>query len=189
MKKSIVKVKLPSRIDFVSALEEIEFKFAEPYWQHDRIFVPRNFDRAKTQPRLSLRTIVKGADNAVYALVLRRHFESSHMDLINATPVTDYAEAAHILYQLGYELKYEVARRREELDMGDTVKIYIDKIDTLRGYYAKIESELDDKDDPKEAYADLCETFKVLGVPKSAIISNTYGELLEATPPLEQVGL
>ena len=65
MKKSIVKVKLPSRIDFVSALEEIEFKFAEPYWQHDRIFVPRNFDRAKTQPRLSLRTIVKGADNTV----------------------------------------------------------------------------------------------------------------------------
>ena len=189
MKKTIVKAKLPSRTDFVSALEEIDFKFATPYWQHDRIFVPRNFDRSKTQPRLSLRTIVKGADKAIYALVLRRHFESSHMDLINATPVTDYAEAAHILYQLGYELKYEVARRREELDMGDTIKIYIDKIDTLQGYYAKIESELDDKDDTKESYEDICETFKVLGVPKSSIIANTYGELLESTPPLEQVGM
>ena len=115
MKKTIVKAKLPSRTDFVSALEEIDFKFAAPYWQHDRIFVPRNFDRSKTQPRLSLRTIVKGADKAIYALVLRRHFENSHMDLINATPVTDYAEAAHILYQLGYELKYEVARRREAI--------------------------------------------------------------------------
>jgi Adenylate cyclase, class 2 (thermophilic) len=189
MKKTIVKAKLPSRTDFVSALEEIDFKFAAPYWQHDRIFVPRNFDRSKTQPRLSLRTIVKGADKAIYALVLRRHFENSHMDLINATPVTDYAEAAHILYQLGYELKYEVARRREELDMGDTIKIYIDKIDTLQGYYAKIESELDDKDDTKESYEDICETFKVLGVPKSSIIANTYGELLESTPPLEQVGM
>lgn len=57
MKKTIVKAKLPSRTDFVSALEEIDFKFAAPYWQHDRIFVPRNFDRSKTQPRLSLRTI------------------------------------------------------------------------------------------------------------------------------------
>lgn len=189
MKKSIVKAKLPSRTDFVSALEEIDFKFAEPYWQHDRIFVPRNYDRSKTQPRLSLRTIVKAPDNTVYAIVLRRHFENNHMDLVNATPVTDYAEAAHILYQLGYELKYEVTRRREELVMGDTIKIYIDKIDTLPGYYAKIESELDDKDDSKEAYTDLCETFKVLGVPKSNIVANTYGELLEATPPLEQVGL
>ena len=93
------------------------------------------------------------------------------------------------MYQLGYELKYEVARRREELDMGDTIKIYIDKIDTLQGYYAKIESELDDKDDTKESYEDICETFKVLGVPKSSIIANTYGELLESTPPLEQVGM
>ena len=46
MKKTIVKAKLPSRTDFVSALEEIDFKFAAPYWQHDRIFVPRNFDRS-----------------------------------------------------------------------------------------------------------------------------------------------
>lgn len=181
MKKSIVKMRLPSRTDFVATLGEINYKFSEPYWQHDRIFVPRNFDREKTQPRLSLRTLVKSPDKtAIYALVLRRHFEDNHLDIVNSTQVKDYTEAAHILYQLGYELKYEVSRRREELDMGDTIKIYVDKIDNLPGYYAKIESILSDADDPIEAYNDLIETFKVLKVTRGSVIGQSYGELLES---------
>lgn len=182
MKKTIIKMKLPSRIDFVEALGEIDFKFSDPYWQHDRIFVPRGYNRERSQPRLSLRTIVKTADKAaIYALVLRRHFEDKRFDLVNATPVKDYAEAAHILFQLGYELKYEVSRRREELDMGDTVKIYIDKIDNLPGYYAKIESDLSDTDDSEEAYRDIIETFKVLKVKEGNLVTQTYGELLESS--------
>lgn len=182
MKKTIVKMKLPSRIDFVAALEEINFKFSEPYWQHDRIFVPRSFDRERSQPRLSLRTIIKNPEkSAIYALALRRHFADKHLDLVNATQLKDYTEAAHILYQLGFTLKYEVSRRREALEMGDTIKIYIDKIDNLPGYYAKIESDLSDSDDPEEAYDDLIETFRVLKVKDSNLVTSSYGELLESS--------
>ena len=104
-------MKLQSRVDFIQTLEEINFKFSEAYWQHDRIFVPKNYARDKSMPRLSLRTIVKAPDKTVYALVLRRHFEDKHLDIVNSTIVKDYTEAAHIVYQLGYELKYEVSRR------------------------------------------------------------------------------
>ena len=62
MKRSIVKMKLNSRSDFIATLGEINLEFSEPYWQHDRIFVPRNFNRDKSMPRLSLRTIVKNPE-------------------------------------------------------------------------------------------------------------------------------
>ncbi len=181
MKRSIVKMKLNSRSDFIATLGEINLEFEEPYWQHDRIFVPKNFNRDKSQPRLSLRTIVKNPEkDATYALVLRRHFEEGKLDIVNATPVKDYTEAAHILFQLGYVLKYEVSRRRQELNMGNTIKILIDKIDNLPGYYAKIESDLSDEDDTMVAYNDLVETFKVLKV-KGSPIPMTYGELVESS--------
>ena len=182
MKKSIVKMKLASRADFVSTLEEINFKFSEPYWQHDRIFVPRGYDRDKSLPRLCLRTIVKNPNkDATYALVLRRHYAEKCIDVVNAISFKDYTEAAHILYQLGYTLKAEVARRREELDMGNTIKIYIDKIDSLPGYYSKIESDLSENDDSIAAREDLIETFKVLGVKRVTPIDQTYGELLDSS--------
>ena len=174
-------MKLSNRLDFVQTLEEIDFHFSEAYWQHDRIFVPQNYSRDKSLPRLSLRTIVKKADkNAIYALVMRRHNNEGNYDVVNSTQVKDYAEAAHILYQLGYELKYEVSRHREELSMGETIKIYIDKIDGLSGYYGRIESDLSDGDDPAEAHNDLVETFRVLGV-KGEPVVQTYGELLESS--------
>ena len=88
MKKSIVKVKLNSRADFIETLDEINFRFSEPYWQHDRIFVPKNYSRDKSFPRLSLRTIVKDPNKeATYALVLRRHFEDKKIDIINSVVV------------------------------------------------------------------------------------------------------
>lgn len=182
MKKSIVKMKLTSRADFISTLEEINFKFSDPYWQHDRIFVPRGYDRDKSLPRLCLRTIVKNPNkDATYALVLRRHYAEKQIDVVNAITFKDYTEAAHILFQLGYTLKAEVSRRREELDMGDTIKIFIDKIDNLPGYYAKIESDLSDGDDPIAAREDLIETFRVLNVKKLEPIDKTYGELVNSS--------
>jgi len=182
MKKSIVKMKLGSRADFISTLDEINFKFCDPYWQNDRIFVPKGYARDKSLPRLSLRTIVKAPNKeAVYALVLRRHYDEKKIDVVNATIVKDYTEAAHILYQLGYTLKAEVSRRREELDMGNTIKIYIDKIDGLPGYYAKIESDLADGDDPIAAREDLIETFRVLNVKRGDPIDMTYGEIIESS--------
>lgn len=181
MKKSIVKMKLDNHANFIVALSEIKYQFSEPYWQHDRVFVPKNYDRDKSMPRLSLRTIVKDTNkNATYALVMRRHFADKKVDVVNMTAVKDYTEAAHILYQLGYTLKAEYSRRRQELNMGDTIKIYIDKIDGLSGYYAKIESDLADGDNPETAREDLIETFKVLEV-RHKPVDKTYGELLDVS--------
>ncbi len=180
MRKTIIKMKLNSRIDFIEMLSEINFKFSAPYWQHDRVFVPKRFTRDKAMPRLSLRTIVKDPEKkATYALVMRRHFEDDKFDLVNATIVKDYSETAHILYQMGYELRYEVSRRREELHMGESVNVYIDKIDGLPGYYGRIESDLADGDDPQQAYNDIIETFKILHVTGKPV-SETYGEILES---------
>jgi len=189
MKKTIIKMKLNSRSDFVEALSEIDFKFSAPYWQHDRVFVPKHFARDKAMPRLDLRTIVKDPEKkATYALVMRRHFEDEKFDLVNATVVEDYSEMAHILFQLGYELRYEVSRRREELRMGESVNIYIDKIDGLPGYYARIESDLAEGDDPQAAYKDILETFKVLRV-NSRPVNDTYGEILESSQndPMDKI--
>ena len=181
MKRSIVKMKLNSRSDFIATLGEINLEFSEPYWQHDRIFVPRNFNRDKSMPRLSLRTIVKNPEkDATHALVLRRHYEDKKLDIVNATPVKDYTEAAHILHQLGFEMKYEVSRHRQELNMGNSIKITIDKIDNLPGYYSKIESDLSEEDDTIAAYNDLVETFKVLKV-RGNPVPMTYGELVESS--------
>ena len=65
--------------------------------------------------------------------------------------------------------------------MGNSIKIYIDKIDNLPGYYAKIESNLGDKDDPLAVREDLISTFKVLGVKRGTPVEQTYGELLDSS--------
>lgn len=189
MKKTIIKMKLSSRADFVEMLNEIDFNFSAPYWQHDRVFVPKRFTRDKSMPRLILRTIVKDPEKkATYALVMRRHFEDEKFDLVNATVIKDYSEMAHILYQLGYELRYEVSRRREELRMGESVSVYIDKIDGLPGYYGRIESNLSEGEDPQQAYNDILETFKVLRVTGNPV-NETYGEILESSKndPMDKI--
>ena len=69
----------------------------------------------------------------------------------------------------------EVSRRRQSLKMGEGNYIYLDKIDRLPGYYAKIESDLSDKDSVAEAQLDLEKTFKALG--ESNFINKAYFEL------------
>ena len=64
--------------------------------------------------------------------------------------------------------------------MGDSVNVYLDKIDGLPGYYARIESDLMEGDDPVAAYNDILETFKVLHVTSRPIV-DTYGEILESS--------
>ena len=181
MKKAIIKTKIHSRIGFFETLDSIGFNFEPDYWQHDRIFVPRNYDRNKAYPRLSLRTVVRKDGETLYALVMRQHFTQNNLDVINRTLVGDYAEAAHILDSLGYEFKAEVSRRRSELAMGETVRIYVDKIDGLDGYYAKIETILDKNESPEEAREDLIQSFHVLGVEDVVPINQTYGELIESS--------
>lgn len=179
MKKVIVKTKLHNRQDLLMVLDEIGFNFEPSYWQNDRVFVPKNYDRAHGSPRLSLRTVVRRDGKTIYALVMRQHLAKSGLDIINRTVVEDYAEAAHIIYSLGYVLRSDISRRREELQMGESVKLYIDNIDGLDGCYLKIETVLGEDEDPAEARQDLIETFGVLELRHARPVQMTYGELLE----------
>ncbi len=182
MRKAILKIKLYRPQRLIDSLFEIHQEFSEPFWQHDRIFVPRGYSRDKSVPRISLRTIVRDPKTeAQYALVMRRHFSKTGLDVVNATEVKDYTEAAHILYQLGYELKAEVSRRRRELILGNSVRFFIDTVDGLPGNYAKIEADLREGEDIDDAIKDLIETFAALGFKKITPIKQTYGELIESS--------
>jgi adenylate cyclase class IV len=180
MKRIVVKAKLPNRADFIAMLKDIDMEFSETFWQHDRIFVPKGYERGKGLPKLSLRTIVKDVEKrAAYALVLRRHIENKGIDVINYTTFKDYTEMAHILHQMGFEIKYEIARQRQEMTMGDSVKLYLDKVEGLPGYYAKLESNLGDDDKPEDVKEDLIKTFEVLNVGNRYVVEKNYGELME----------
>ena len=180
MKKVIVKTKLLNRSNLMMVLNEIGYQFEPSYWQNDRVFVPRNYDRMQNSPRLSLRTVVRRDGKTIYALVMRQHLSKNGLDIINRTVVEDYAEAAHIIYSLGYVLRSDISRRREELQMGNMVKLYIDNIDGLDGYYLKIETIIGENEDPGEARQDLIETFNVLELRGAKPVAMTYGELLES---------
>lgn len=176
MKKIIEKVKLSSRDSFKGKLSDIELNFSPVYWEHDRIFVPRNYKKGMNLPRLVMRTTMKAVDKpAKYSLILRRHIEDSGIDLVEEISTKDYEAAVAIILQLGFKLAGEVSRRREALDMGEETYIYIDKIENLPGYYAKIESKLSEHDSVTEAREDLRRTFRTLG--ESTFIDEAYFEI------------
>ena len=177
MKKVIVKCKLKDRDQFEQKLTEIDMDFAPMYWQHDRVYIPRNYQKRSSYPRLILRTEMRAVDRPPrYQLILRRHIEDSGIDIVDATPITDYSEAANIILQLGFQQQAEVSLRRQELVLGDHTRMFLDKIDGLAGYFAKIEAELADGDKVEDVRADLIHTFSVLGQPASSIIEDTYSD-------------
>ena len=69
----------------------------------------------------------------------------------------------------------EVSRRRQELSMGEGTVIYLDKVDHLPDYYAKIETDLQDGDSVQAAREDLEKTFRTLG--ESNFVEKPYFEL------------
>ena len=87
----------------------------------------------------------------------------------------DYENAVNMILQLGFKLSGEFSRRRQDLQMGEGTVIYLDKIETLPGYYAKIESEIGPDDSVAEARLDLEKTFKTLG--ESNFVDKPYSEL------------
>lgn len=180
MKVVSVKTKLSNKTEFVKLLADIGMDFSEEFWQHDRVFVPRGWERGKNLPRLVVQTSVKAVDKpAKYDFILKRHIEDSGIDVVNNTSIEDYSEAVNIAHQLGFTLVWEVARQRQELEMGENVKIYLDKVEKLPGYYAKIESSVGDDEDPKEVREDLIKTFEVLGQKRSNVVTKMYGEMIE----------
>lgn len=176
MKKVILKAKLKSRDSFEDKLSDIDLDFSAIYWQHDRVYVPKNYQPHANFPRLVMRTEIKAVDRpAKYYFILKRHIEDSGVDIVETTEVKDYEKLVNIIMQLGFKLMKEVSRRRQTLIMGEGTKIHLDKIDALPGYYAKIESELGPDDSVIEARTDLEKTFETLG--EANFIKDAYFEL------------
>lgn len=177
MKKVVVKMKLNGREAFEKKLDEMGMEFAPIFWQHDRVFVPRGYRRGGGYPRLIMRTEMRAVDKpAKYSLILKRHIEDANVEVFDETKVADYTEAANIIMQLGFKPEAEVSRRRQEIKMGDGTTLYLDKVEGLSGFYAKIEAELEDKESAGSLRAEIIKTFESLDQ-KNEIIQ-TYSELL-----------
>ena len=177
MKKVIVKCKLENRDKFEDKLNDINLDFGAIYWQHDRVYVPRGYKRGMNLPRLVMRTEMHAIDEPPkYSLILKRHIEDSGVDIVEVTPVEDYANTVNIILQLGFKPVAEVSRRRQELSMGEGTNIYLDEIDGHPGEaFAKIESELVATDSTVEAKEDLKKTLQTPD--ETNILESAYFEL------------
>lgn len=177
MKKVVVKMKLNGREAFEKKLDEMGMEFAPIFWQHDRVFVPRGYRRGGGYPRLIMRTEMRAVDKpAKYSLILKRHIEDANVEVFDETKVADYTEAANIIMQLGFKPEAEVSRRRQEIKMGDGTTLYLDKVEGLSGYYAKIEAEIEKNESISGLRSEIIKTFESLDQ-KNQIIQ-TYSELL-----------
>ena len=176
MRKVIVKTKLSSREKFEQKLSDIDLDFSGIYWQHDRIYVPRDYKKNSNYPRLIMRTEMRAVDKPPrYTLILRRHIEDSGVDVVEETAIKDYENTVNIILQLGFKPSSEVSRRRQDIKMDENNIIYLDKVESLPGYYAKIESNLTEGDSVAEARLDLERTFKTLG--ESNFVNSPYSEI------------
>ena len=176
MRKVILKCKLGKRDSFEDKLSDINLDFTPVYWQHDRIYTPKNYKPHSNFPRLIMRTEMKAVDKpAKYFFILKRHIEDSGVDIVEETNVKDYEKLVNIILQLGFKPVAEISRRRQTLDMGEGTYIHLDKVDNLPGYYAKIESEVGRDDSITEAKLDLKKTFETLG--EFNIVESAYFEL------------
>lgn len=176
MKKVILKCKLSSRDRFEDKLAEIDLDFSAIYWQHDRVYAPRGYKKGMNLPRLIMRTEMRAVDKPPkYSLILRRHIEDSGVDIVEETSVKDYEQMVNIILQLGFKQIAEISRRRQDLKMGEGNFIYLDKVESLPGYYAKIESNLGPDDSVVEARIDLEKTFQTLG--ESNFVDLPYSEI------------
>ena len=177
MKKVIVKCKLKNHEEFEKKMTEIDMDFSPMYWLHERVYVPRNYQKKSSFPRLILRTEMHAVDRpAKYELQLRRHIEDSGIDIVDTTIIRDYQEAANIILQLGFEAQNEVSSRRQELVLGKGTKMFMDKVDGVAGYFAKIETELGDNDKVEDVRKEIISTFEQFGQDASTLITDTYSE-------------
>ena len=176
MKRVILKCKLSSRDAFEGKLSDIEMDFGPIYWQHDRVYTPRDYKPKSNFPRLVMRTELKAIDEEPeYFLILRRHIEDSGVDIIEKTPVSDYSTTVNIILQLGFRQAGEISRRRQDLDMGEGTIIHLDELDGREETYAKIETDLQPTDSVTAVRQDLEKTFRTLG--ESDFIESAYFEL------------
>jgi adenylate cyclase class 2 len=94
------------------------------------------------------------------------------VDLVFLTGVLNYTETANMLQQLGFELKAEVVRNRQKLQVEDTT-FYLDEVEGL-GTYIKLEKELDKDETEPAVRKELWDVLKVLGIDETAKEIDTY---------------
>ena len=177
MKKIIVKVHLgKSRDAFEQRLSDIEFDFSPVYWQHDRVYVPKGYQKNMNYPRMIMRTEMKAVDRPPkYEFILKRHIEDSGVDVVYQTPVRDYMEAVGIIQQLGFKLLAEVSKKRQEIKMAEGTVLYLDKIEGVSGFFAKIETVLSEKDSAERVREEVTSTFRSLE--EMRFVQDSYGEM------------
>ena len=177
MKKLIVKTNLKSREAFDKRAAAIGLQFSPTIWQHERVYVPRDFRSGLCLPRLVMRTEVKKTNApAEYALYLKRHIEDSGVDWVNYTPVGDYTEATAIVHQLGYHKIAEVSRQRQMVELDPKTVIYLDVVEGLTGSFLKIEAELMEDEPVELLRSGLLATLAEFG--EETFLMQTYAELL-----------
>ncbi|NCU34270.1 CYTH domain-containing protein [Candidatus Saccharibacteria bacterium] len=173
MKLVIVKAKITDKISFLKRMHDSGHDFGKVVFQNDRVFLPRGYQPSRKLPKLMIRTeIIDPKRKPWYQLIQKRHLTDQNIDLVHMTPILDYTETAHIVQQLGFELRAEVVRNRQKLQVDD-VTFYLDDVDEL-GTYVKLERELKKDEDIEKIRRELWEVLKVLGVDKSNAEPDTY---------------
>ena len=180
MRRVNINVKVDNLAEFEKRMKEIELEFEPTLYQHDRVYVPRGYKRGMSLPRLVMRTEMKTVDKpAKYKLILKRHIEDSGIEITDRSEVRDYSEIVNMIHQLGFVLASEVSRRRRRIVLGETSRIYLDKVDKLPGYYVKIETALDEDDKVSEVMEDLQRTLKLFHLSKKEISHESYFEMIQ----------
>ena len=173
MKLVIVKAKITDKISFLKRMHDSGHDFGKVVFQNDRVFLPRGYQPSRKLPKLMIRTeIIDPKRKPWYQLIQKRHLTDQNIDLVHMTPILDYTETAHIVQQLGFELRAEVVRNRQKLQVDD-VTFYLDDVDEL-GTYVKLEREHKKDEDIEKIRRELWEVLKVLGVDKSNAEPDTY---------------
>ena len=178
MRKIIYKTQIKDRDEFERKLSSLDFDFGPMYWQNSRVFVPKNYKNHQNYPRMNLVIEMRAVNRpAKYELVCKRHIEDSGVTIVHSTQVRDYAEAANILLQLGFELQAEVTRRRADVRINERTVVYLDRIDTLNEDFVKVEVELDDGESVQLAQQELESLLNNFGLREMNRVKETYAEL------------
>lgn len=181
MKKVVMKVKVKGRDEFEEKISQLGYDFGPLYWQHDRVYVPRGYKRARNLPRFILRTEMNAIDRpAKYYLILKRHIEDSGIEIENVSLIKDYTEVVEMVMQLGFTLEAEVSRKRQEARISENEKIFLDKIEGVNGVFAKFERTIFEDEKVVEARNEIFGLFE--RIDERNIVEKSYAEILKKQP-------
>lgn len=176
MKKVIIKTRLENLEGFEESIENLDLDFSPIIWQHDRVYLPRNYKRGMNYPRLIMRTEMFSIDgDPMYKMILKRHIEDSDVDVVDETLVADYKETVNIIHQLGFTKVNEVSKKRQTAMMDEDTFVFIDDIEGIEDVFVKIEKKIGSDDKVSEVKRNLVKFFEVFN--KNAFVENAYFEI------------